>query len=55
MAKEGKVREPTADAFMTRHGLHANFSVKLSLVKLMDAGLISRDDSGYTKLGNVVD
>ena len=46
VAKEGKVRELTAGAFMARHGLHANSSVKLSLVKLMDAGLISRDDDG---------
>jgi len=46
VAREGKVRELTSGAFMARHGLHANSSVKLSLVKLMDAGLVSRDDDG---------
>jgi len=46
IAAEGKVRELTAGAFMAKHGLHANSSVKLSLVKLMDAGLISRNDIG---------
>ena len=46
IAAEGKVRELTAGAFMARHGLHANSSVKISLVKLMDAGLVSRDDGG---------
>ena len=46
VAAEGKVRELTAGAFMARHGLHANSSVKLSLVKLMDAGLISKNDDG---------
>lgn len=44
LAAEGKVREVTAGAFMARHGLHANSSVKISLVKLLDAGLVSRSD-----------
>jgi len=46
VAAEGKVRELTAGSFMARYGLHANSSVKLSLVKLMDAGLISKNDDG---------
>ena len=44
LAAEGRVRAVTAGAFMSRHGLHANSSVKISLVKLLDSGLVSRDD-----------
>jgi len=44
LAAEGKVREVTAGAFMARHDLRANASVRISLVKLLDAGLVSRDD-----------
>ena len=46
IAAKGRVSEPTSSAFMAAHGLRASASVRLSLAKLLDLGLISRDDDG---------
>ena len=44
IASEGRVKEPTAGAFMARHALNASASVRLSLKNLVKLGIVARDD-----------
>lgn len=44
LAAEGAVKEVTAAGFISKHGLGGSSSVRLSLAKLMDAGIAGRND-----------
>lgn len=47
IAAEGHVEEPTSGAFIAKHGLRASASVRLSLSKLCNLGLVSRENGAY--------
>jgi len=47
IAKEGKVREITSGAFISKYGLNATSSVKSALQRLLDADIIYHTEEGY--------
>ena len=47
VAKEGKVKEITAGAFISKHGLAATSSVKSALTKMLDEEIIYSSNDGY--------
>ena len=47
IAREGAVKGINAGTFIARHGLKATSSVNVSLAKLIDAGLVEKNERGY--------